>query len=347
VLASWEGGVTRRPIHWPAAVLLAVLVGGCATPGASPQPSGSPTVGEATPAVPSPSPTDTAAPTVAPTPAESPVAVASESPAADPCKYAPYDGTSTIAPLKPGQAVRISVAELNLREGPCTGSPLLGTLPKGRILIVRDYPYGPVKSGGYAWYQVVVKPNTDPVNALPPLPDSPFPDGTDSAIGWVAVHDGTHPYVTPLAARCPAAPDLENVIGMLPAEWLACFDGPIVLQGTYGCGGCGGAGGPVGSPNWLADIFEFEQLHLNWSDSFSYRPIGLHFTPTGPAKPTEGSIIKVTVHVDDLAASTCTFVWGIDPPPFNVPELFAVAWCRERFVVDSYEVLGTDPAYPG
>ena len=147
------------------------------------------------------------------------------------------------------------------------------------------------------------------------------------------------------APRCPTTVDLENVVGMLPSERLACFDDPIVLEGTYGCGGCGGTGGPIGEPAWLAETFEFQQIRVRWGDG--NRPVGLHFPPSGPATPTEGSIIRVTVHVDDPAAASCTFVWGLEDPPFTVPETMAISWCQQRLVVDSYEVLGTDPNYSG
>ena len=133
---------------------------------------------------------------------------------------------------------------------------------------------------------------------------------------------------------------------MLPAERLACFPAPITLTGTFGCGGCGGDGGPIVEPGWLATQFGGANLRVRWGDEFEYQPVGMFFKPGGPAEPPEGSIVKVTVHVDDPAAGTCSFVWGMDEPPFTVPTEFAVPYCRERFVVDSYEIVGTDPKYP-
>jgi hypothetical protein len=41
------------------------------------------------------------------------------------------------------------------------------------------------------------------------------------------------------------------------------------------------------------------------------------------------------------------FNWRLEEPEFVVPDETAIGWCRERFVVDSYEVIGTDPDYPG
>jgi hypothetical protein len=116
-----------------------------------------------------------------------------------------------------------------------------------------------------------------------------------------------------------------------------------VLTGTFGCGGCGGAGGPVAKPYWLADLFEFDHFWVHWFED--EQPIALHFKPSGPAKPREGRIIRATVHVDDPAAQKCSYYYGIEEPPFQEPERLAIAWCRERFVVDSYEILGIDPLY--
>ena len=72
-----------------------------------------------------------------------------------------------------------------------------------------------------------------------------------------------------------------------------------------------------------------------------------NFRPGGPAAPPEGSFIRVTVHVDDPAAASCGFTWAIEDPEFVVPQAMAVDWCRERFVVDAYEILGADRNYPG
>lgn len=281
-------------------------------------------------------------PSVAPSPGPSETA---QEPPGEDCPSRPAEGLPTVA-IVPGSAVKVVVAELNLREGPCTAARKLSTLEKGQILIVWDQPYGPVSAGGYTWYPAVVFPHTEE-GELPPLPASPFPDGTDNLFGWFAADDGVQPFVRPMAARCPANVDLENVVGMLPAERVACFDGQIVIEGTFGCGGCGGTGGPLGKPVWLADTFEFLNIRVSWTGDLANRPVGLHFKPSGPDVPAEGSIIRATLHVDDAVSQKCSFVWGIEDPAFTVPDYYAVAWCRERLVVDSYEILGTDADYPG
>lgn len=264
----------------------------------------------------------------------------------NPCGYRPFTGPWTLGPLVPGSAVKVSVAELNLRAGPCTAAEKRATLKRNRVMVVSNEPFGPFKANGLAWYFVWFAPNSYPFGTLPALPNSPFPDGTDTTGGWIAAGDGSTPYVAAMAPRCPTTEDLVNVVGMLPAEWLACFDGPITIEGTFGCGGCGGTGGPRAEPSWLADPFEFDQIRVRWGDQFEYRPIGLHFPPTGQAKPPEGSIIRATVHVDDPAAQSCSFDYGLENPPFAEPTKIAILWCRERFVVESYSIIGVDSKYP-
>ena len=327
-----------------AASLVVVLVG-CNGPAAS---------GLTSPSIPAraapstaPSPTGSpasAAPSLAPS--GEPSATPDASPVAEECGARPDDLSPGRPRLLPSSAIKVVVAELNVREAPCTTAKKRTTVEKGHVLIVWSEPYGPIRANGYTWYGVAVAPETVAAGELPPLPDSPFPDGTDNVAGWIAAGDAEQAFVEPLAARCPTTVDLENVVAMLPAERLACFDAPIVLEGTYGCGGCGGTGGAMSKPSWLADSFEFGTFRVSWTREFRDRPIALHFRPSGPQPPVDGRIIRATVHVDDPAAQNCEFAWTIEDPDFVVPAWYGVAWCRERFVVDSFEVLGTDPDYP-
>jgi hypothetical protein len=339
-------GEVRRMV-WEAARRLAagslvLLLVGCAGPGPSSQPTPTAiTSGAPSPDVtlgPSPSPLVTTAP--------KPSEIAVATPTDAECPLRPYTGSWSGARLLPGEAIKVSVAELNIRAGPCTAAKKFAPLKKGKLMIVSSQPFGPVKADGYAWYQVLDPPNT-PNDQLPALPERWFPDGTDTSFGWIAVADASTAFVKPVAARCPTTVDLENVQAMLPAEWLACFSAPIVLQGTFGCGGCGGESNLISEPRWLAGPFEFDQLHIRWGDEFQSVSVPIHFGPDGPASPTDGSIIRVTVHLDDPAAQTCRFEWPTDDSSFIVPKEYAISWCRERFVVDSYEVIGTDPKYEG
>ena len=62
--------------------------------------------------------------------------------------------------------------------------------------------------------------------------------------------------------------------------------------------------------------------------------------------PTNRDIVRATLRVDDSAAATCSYV----PEPGRAaptPDPIAVEiFCRERLVLDSFEVIGTDD-FPG
>lgn len=251
--------------------------------------------------------------------------------------------------LPPGSAIEVRVAELNLRRQPTTSARRVELLGRGDLLVVSpsDFViagYGPIESDGYTWYPVIKVDVVDGDGELDPLPTHPIPIGAELVSGWVAIDDGKDRFVRQVAPRCPTTVDLANVSGMLPAERLACFGAPIVLEGTFGCGGCGGAIAGEFEPNWLASPMNFDFLSEDISVQFG--PLGLRFRPTGPARPEPGSIIRVTVHVDDARSSRCSIKeMGDGDVLVPVDPATAVFFCREQLVVDSYEVLGTDPAF--
>lgn len=326
------------------ALTLAVAVAACSGAPASIEPSASATSQPTPAASPSAAPTQSATQSTAPSPTAPPVAEASPTANPDPCSHKVFDGPWTIDPLVLGSAVRVDVAELNLRAGPCTGARIIDTVRKGDVLIVNPYPYGPLKGNGYPWYMVyrLQFPGAD--GGLPPLPLPPAELNPGFNDLWVAANDGARPYVVPLPPRCPTQITFENVRAMLPAERLACFEGPFELQGTFGCGGCGGSGGPNGRPQWLAPGWETNNLRIRWADG--EEPISIFFKPRGPEEPPAGSIIRVKVHVDDPAAVNCAIEWTIINPQVTIPDEIAIPYCRERIVVDSYEIVGEDPNFP-
>lgn len=320
------------------AAFLAVALAACSSPSQS-----------AVPATPS-GPATTADSTAGSSPGASTAAGSSASPVAS-------SATSTQHPpveaqvLLPGAAVEVAVRELNVRRNPSTSSKKLETLKRGAVLVISPIDnhalgWGPVQADGYTWYPVV-RPNVfDTDLHLDPLPKHPITPGDDSLLsGWVASDDGSQAYLAPIAPRCPTTVDLLNVSGMLPAERLACFGEPFVLEGTYGCSGCGGLLLGTYKPVWLAVPLEFDFLSVNPADQLG--PLALRFPPNGPPRPAIGSIVRVTVHVDDPRATKCTMS---EPDgtggTVTIDVRSAVLYCRERLVVDSYEVLGVDPSFP-
>jgi hypothetical protein len=262
----------------------------------------------------------------------------------------PSIGTMQVFP--PGAAVEVAVAELNMRRRPDTSARRLETLKRGDVLIVSPidnigFGFGPVAADGYTWYPVMKLQVPGPDGQLPPLPTYPILIGTEADAGWVAADDGSRPYLTAMRPRCPTTEDLETVEGMLPAERLACFGDPIVLEGTFGCGGCGGILVGTYKPKWLATPVEYDFLSRDAAERLG--PLAVRFPPDGPPKPAIGSIIRVTVHIDDPRSTNCAMTEADDTGDITVKvdPRTAVLFCRERLVVDTYEVIGTDPDFPG
>jgi hypothetical protein len=88
-------------------------------------------------------------------------------------------------------------------------------------------------------------------------------------------------------------------------------------------------------------------VHIDflWVEWRTGAALDLHIAPdSGLAFPPEGSIVRVTGHFNDAAATTCVITGTADPVD---PEA-AVLGCREAFVVDAFEITGTDPDFsPG
>jgi hypothetical protein len=326
--------VAGADVHRLIAVPLLVLLAACSSP--------APTLGPSSPGPLSPTPTlETLPASIEPSPS-----------APLPSLPTPAPTAAAFDVLAPGAAVAVAVKELSLRRFPTTSSKRLAVLDRGDILIVSPgggvfAGWGPVAADGYKWYPVTRPQIYSPDHGLPALPQLPFWEGP-LVSGWVAAGDKSKPYLVPLPPRCPETVDLVNVAGMLDAERLACFEPqPFVLEGTYGCGDCGGTTIGTFKPNWLANPFEFNYLTVDLSTGLG--PTSLHFRPAGPVPPAAGSIIRATVHIDDARSSRCEMTGiGSEGASVVIDARTAVLWCRERLVVDSYELLGVDPSFsPG
>ena len=248
-------------------------------------------------------------------------------------------------PILVGTAVRILVDELNIREAPTTDAKRSDTYRQGQIILVEAHT-APVDADGYVWYQGA-GPFGDGAGKLEALPQDPYV-GADWTGGWFAARKGATRYVTPVTPRCPSAIDLENLGAMLPAERLGCFEGrTIELDGTflYGCPTCEFFG--MYAPAWLADPNIFNYISETGEGS-NGRGLNLRFPPD-LLQPENGSIIRARGHFDDPAAAECSI--GIVPwdyrtmIPAGVPPSVAELMCRQQLVVESFEVLGTDPTF--
>jgi hypothetical protein len=312
----------RISLAW---ALVGILIVGCAAPAASSEvsePSAATATAEAT-----------LASSVAPT---GPILQTTE----------PTGPSWTPRPAEPlllNSAVYVVVDRLNVRERPTVDAKSLGVVERGDFLLIEGY--GPFSHDGYAWYHAVFLAKAgEPPSLGVDLRHS------DGIRGWIAVAKGSTKFVKELGPRCPAAIDVSSLGFMLGSELLACFgSNAIELTGTFGCGGCGGSTPESYEPIWLAHPMNYNFL--------SAYPIGdtidqvvLHFPPSGPEAPPAASVIRVRGHFDDAVAATCqiSVMDPLHPDPehlVTIPSEAAQLVCAQQFVVETVEVLGTDPNF--
>jgi hypothetical protein len=244
--------------------------------------------------------------------------------------------------LPPESLALVMVDNLRVRGEPSLAGPILHSFDTGtRITVVGNPSFlGPVVADGYDWYLVVHRTDEN--------------DPSTEILGWAAAGDPATPFLATLKPRCDRPADV-----LLTAyEQLACYgDAPLTLEGTYGCGGCGGFAPGTFEPGWLANPISPPFSVLTAKPGKGIGRIDIHVPPELLANffeyPVEGSIIRVVGHFDDPAATTCQIIPGDQVTPGGVgpgvpaDSRAAIMYCRERFVVDSYVPIGTDPSYPG
>jgi hypothetical protein len=254
-------------------------------------------------------------------------------------------------PPSAGAAVRVVVGELNVREGPAASTQRLATVKRGTIFVLSAYE--PILADGYTWWAASEVTNTT-AGELPPLPTTP--ETWVGIQGFIAVGRGTTPYAEGLALRCPARIDLVHVVAMLRSERAACFGNrPVVLEGTLTCGECEGMGPPeTFEPAWLADARVGPDLAVSGTGALN--GLRVHFPPDLAEDDLDGffletgvrfgSILRIVGHFNDLRSATCEFMLYVnDETSHRVAPAYAEEACRQHFVVETYEVLGTDPAF--
>ena len=230
-----------------------------------------------------------------------------------------------------------------MREQPTTESTLVDNLPVDQLLLVgyaaQRSDWGPISAEGFAWYPVI---RLGELTDVPALSEGPLV--TTSAAGWVAAGDTAEAFIQLVDPRCAPRPvNLATLEAMQPWEQLACF-GPeqITLEGTFGCTGCAASAPGTFEPGWLAHPMNFNFLSVDPNARIG--PFAMRFAPSGPPPPTAGQIIRVVGHFDDPTAGSCAISPG--EPPVPLDPLATALYCREQFVVESFEVTGTDPDFP-
>ena len=227
--------------------------------------------------------------------------------------------------LPPNSLVRVVVDQLQLRTGPGLAASVQGTALRGERFSVAAY-FGPVVRDGVDWYRL-----------------GPAIGGDLDA--WAAAGSGEDRYLEVVPPDCPSGdPALATLINMA-SDWdrLACSgDRSLSLEGTLGCGVCDGTMGGDFEPFWLA----YPRVGLFLWDDFQagVGPLTVR-TPPDFEIPALGSIVRVSGHYSDPASTTCTMSTFEGEQATAVDSRTAELYCREQFVLDTVEVIGTDPAY--
>lgn len=188
-------------------------------------------------------------------------------------------------------------------------------VPIGFLAYIVD---GPVAADGYDWYRVAPFPPTlsDVVESHPEF-------------GWLAAagKDG-EPWIAPWDGNCPQ-PDWDGMMLSPRLVGLTCWGGAeITLQGTVRCDA---SSQPGGEPTWLWTI-PCRLVGRDYGDLLA-GGIGVHFAPDVEVMPRDGTRVRVTGHLDNPAAKTCTLVpFSGELSEVPHPELVRLG-CRLKFVV--------------
>lgn len=289
-----------------------------------------------------PSPTRLGSPLESPAasmpPPSTPALIATASPAttgapatAAPATAAPGSGSwakDLSMPLLMDSRVRVTVDELNVRRRPWLGARIVGTVQRGQILEVSQFR-APYEADGYVWYAVFF-----------------FPYEFEM---WIAAGTPDETYVERVPARCPDEVTLEKFGRMRGPDFLACFGSrTIEVEGRYRCtvADCLDRDPGTYEPAWLAHPLQVGLV-------VSVPPRGsltLRYPPEVTGEPPEEMLVRIRGHFDDPRAAECTmsdvYPWARHGPATPIGAAVARELCRQRFVVEGFEILGPVPT-PG
>jgi hypothetical protein len=217
--------------------------------------------------------------------------------------------------------VAASVDGLQLRVQPALTARVVVTAPAGTRFQLANW-YGPVRADGLDWYRLTT---------------------AEDSVLWAPIGAGDDAYLEPVPPDCPAAdPNLATLAHLTEWERLACFDDrTLTVVGTYGS--------PITSPVGEYVPGSFEPAWLAYPVAPSYLVVArtraetLYFRVTPDSKlvlPQPGTIVRATGHFNDAAAGDCTMTRFNGEDAVAVDSRSAQLYCREQFVLDSYERIG-------
>jgi hypothetical protein len=275
--------------------------------------------------------------------AESPrssIQLSNQSPStpADASTAAPTPGSDLALPdglLPPGSLIRITGEGVRIREQPSTDATIATTMSADDLAYVVDsIGAGPIRTGGYDWYLVEYSNGED---------IWPWQDIYSGELfrGWMAAGNASERFAELAEVECSTDPvTLERLaFDIKPWDRLVCHaDAPITIEGTFGCDTCIEVT-PGAAPAWLADASQQPPI----AGMYAYYPFIRVALPPDLAPPENRDVVRATLNVDDPAATTCTYTPEPDVPPDVEADPLAVQiFCRERLVLESFEVIGRD-----
>jgi hypothetical protein len=267
----------------------------------------------------------------------------------------PTDGLAPVLTPPPdvlpvGSRVEVVVDALRIRARPTTDSEVVASVARGDVLFLPDWSepglrIGPTTAGdGLDWYAA---------EHIAGISEWPNDAQGDRIRGFVAAEADGQPFIALLDPRCPATVDIAALTAITAWERLACSgDRQLTIEGTYGCGVCDALAWPgTFEPEWLASYLNpiFQVLSpVGGVQQVGFDPVALAFPPdvAEPADQDAGSIMRVTGRFNDARAADCVIEIGEGSDVFTVKDTAAEWYCREQFVVEAWEVIGTDADYP-
>lgn len=250
----------------------------------------------------------------------SPSPTASSSPSPTPPAVVAPDNV-----LPPASLARV-LEELEMREGPGTGGPVLTTISAGQsVWIQGSGEFGPVTIGGSTYYP-----------AMYALNFAGWPAGVDGGFqGWVPTERDGVPLVELAPVVCPVdVPGPAVLAGMMAWAQLTCYGGrELVLEGTW-VNGSGGIWPWDGEPAWLVPP-DVERAISDADGQFYFVLAPNVVVPAG--LEAGGGSVRITGHFDDPASATCVIRAG--EPMVEQPAESVRLFCRERFVVTNVELV--------
>ena len=244
--------------------------------------------------------------------------------------------------VPPGVVAEVLVDALNLRAGP-PGDPrheeIVTVLAAGTGVYVAAQPFAvdaAAAPNGQRWYQVFVLPQGG----------GPLPAATSDG-GWVAAGTADEPYLRSGGFGCEPAADDQAVVdaGELALDpafvRLACLSGSTVrVAGTLlSCQQSEPA--PGLEPAWLVNSSRCLVLvSATWDPETQQEAVPGIDVVVNPESditlPASGTLVEVSGHFNDPAASTCG---RTGPGALPVDPDFLILSCREQFVIDSIVTL--------